>query len=189
MSGKVDPNKILISGEYAEVVLVDNRGNEKCRTLIDVEDIAKVSQYKWHLHQEYVATAFARGKASPILLHRFLMNAIKGQEVDHINGNKLDNRKSNLRICTCQQNRFNINPIKKSPSGRVGVVWDTAHQRWVAQIQVNHKKYYLGYYRNLGDAITARIAGENKYFGDFAPSRRGLSDTANSRRTSSEKQT
>ena len=96
----------------------------------------------------------------------------KQKQVDHINGNKLDNRIKNLRLATNQENQWNISSLQRNnTSGKTGVVWYERHQKWVAQIEVSdnqkRKNYNLGYYTKKEDAIQARIEGEKKYFGEF----------------------
>lgn len=74
--------------------------------LIDPEDFEKISTHKWKINKGgYVCRTI--NKNGLLYLHRFIMDASKGQEIDHIDGNKLDNRKSNLRFCTKSQNSYN----------------------------------------------------------------------------------
>ena len=94
------------------------------------------------------------------------------KQVDHINGDKLDNRIKNLRLVTNQQNQFNRSSLKiNNTSGKTGVCWYKKYKKWVAQIEVRdnqkRKNYNLGYYTKKEDAIQARIEGEKKYFGEF----------------------
>lgn len=71
---------------------------------IDEEDIDKVICLQWHI----TTGGYVESTSGIRLLHRLIMNAKEGEEVDHINGNKLDNRKENLRLCTREQNSHNI---------------------------------------------------------------------------------
>ena len=96
----------------------------------------------------------------------------KHKQVDHINGNKLDNRIKNLRLATNQENQWNISSLQRNnTSGKTGVTWYARCKKWVAQIEVRdnqkRKGYNLGYYTKKEDAIQARIEAEKKYFGDF----------------------
>tara|TARA_B100000131_G_scaffold153436_1_gene148775 strand:- start:76 stop:621 length:546 start_codon:yes stop_codon:yes gene_type:complete len=94
------------------------------------------------------------------------------KQIDHINGNKLDNRIKNLRLATNQENQWNRSSLQRNnTSGKTGVTWYARHKKWVAQIEVSdnqkRKGYNLGYYTKKEDAIQARIEAEKKYFGDF----------------------
>jgi len=89
-------------------------------------------------------------------------------QVDHINGNRLDNRISNLRLATNTQNSRNANISKNNTSGVTGVTYYTAAQKWMAQIMVDRKNVYLGIFLAKEDAIKARKQAEDSYFGQFA---------------------
>lgn len=78
--------------------------------IVDDEDFEKVNQYKWHSDGRYAIRYLDARVGSSIRLHRFIMNARKGQQIDHINRNPLDNRKENLRFCTSSENNFNRTP-------------------------------------------------------------------------------
>lgn len=116
-----DPNEIIIYEDYAEMIIYDNRGNEKARTLIDIEDIERVKEYKWHLSKDgYISTNINSKVTRKIIsLHRFIMNVwdeeydCNSNVIDHINRNPLDNRKSNLRIVSQRENMNNKNDNKK----------------------------------------------------------------------------
>lgn len=98
-------------------------------------------------------------------LHRLIVGAKKGDYVDHINGNTLDNRSINLRICTNGANLRNAKLRKGNPSGARGVGWDKVTQSWTAQIKVNYRRIWLGRHKTLKSAIQARKQAEIKYWG------------------------
>lgn len=102
-----------------------------------------------------------------LYLHRFITHCPEGMYVDHISLDTLDNRKSNLRICTWQQNNFNKISYSHNTSGFRGVIWRKDRNRWMAQISVNKHNIYLGVFKNIEGAIAARKEAEEKYFGDF----------------------
>lgn len=136
--------------------------------IVDDEDYDKAMQYKWSVHKKNKTTKYAignlkrNGRWRTRLLHRFILGDIPdGKEVDHINGNGLDNRKNNLRIVTHQQNAFNRGKNTK------GVCWHKQIRKWQAQIKINQKQIYLGIFENLQDAIKARETAVCKYFGEF----------------------
>ena len=82
---RLTPNEIIIHNNYAEILLYDTYGTETNRTIIDIEDIDNIIKYKWHCRSNGYC-----GANSNILLHRIVMNAKKGEYIDHINGNRLD---------------------------------------------------------------------------------------------------
>ena len=100
-------------------------------------------------------------------LHRFIMNAPKGKVVDHINHNKLDNRKCNLRVCTQSQNTMNSSLRSDNSSGYTGVYWYKSRSKWLVRITVNGKCINLGYYDDLEEAVKVRKEAEIKYFGEY----------------------
>lgn len=126
--------------------------------LIDEEDFKRVSKNSWSYHHSgYVV----RGKPQ-ISLHRFIIGAKKGQYVDHINRNKLDNRKENLRLCSKKQN--NSNSLFQD-----GVHWRGDREAWIVRMNVNGKKKYIGYFKKKKDAEEARRKASIKYHGEFSP--------------------
>lgn len=84
-------------------------------------------------------------------------------EIDHINGNSLDNRICNLRDVTRSQNNKNLGIGKKNKSGKVGVSFLKKRKKWIADISVNSKNKRLGYFDNKEDAIKARLKAETEY--------------------------
>ena len=101
-------------------------------------------------------------------LHRIIMgqtNPLK--EVDHINHNKLDNRKENLRVCDHSQNGKNLPLKKNNTSGFSGV--SKYKNRWATRIKKNYKNYTIGFYDTIEEAISARLTAENHYYEEFAP--------------------
>lgn len=156
----LEPNEIVFKETYAEIILRDFSGDETGRALIDLDDVDRVMKYKWHLSdQGYVA-----GGKSPFRLSRVILTAPVGYEVDHVNHNKLDNRKTNLRICTHSQNCMNMPPIHDIK----GIYWERDSKRWVAQIGINNKDIKLGRFKDKEEAIRARKQAETELFGEFA---------------------
>jgi hypothetical protein len=104
------------------------------------------------------------------MLHRYIMNAPKGLQVDHKDGNTKDNRKSNIRICKQEDNNKNQKKYKNNTSGCQGVVWWYYNDinKWRVFINLNKKRIYLGFYDKLEEAIEARRKGEIKYFGEYS---------------------
>jgi hypothetical protein len=139
---------------------------------VDEEDIPKLLGYSasWFTRKRGDVTCIkvTNKKAKHIKLHRVVMDAPASLEVDHINGDKLDNRKSNLRLCTHAENGRNLKVKTTNKTGVAGVSWDKARNKWAARIKLNYKGIYLGRFDRFDDAVKARKSAENKYFGGFA---------------------
>jgi hypothetical protein len=153
---------------------VSSSGDKNCeeiaKTLIDLDDVEKCKEYKWHLSKEGYVIGLKNEKR--IKLHRLLLDLQDNNYcVDHINRNPLDNRKSNLRICTNADNAINKNINRANKSGVIGVSWYKVRNKWVASIGFNNKKKTLGYFENFDDAVRVRLKAEKEYFGEFAPQR------------------
>lgn len=132
--------------------------------LVDEEDFEELNKYKWCLNSGGYATRMNDGHTS-ILMHRFINKTPKGLETDHINGNKLDNRRANLRSVTHSQNQIHSRLPKTNTSGFKGIVWDKKNKKWQVQIKLNQKNIYLGRYSDVELAKVARKEGEKLYFG------------------------
>ena len=151
-------NGYVVSGEIAIVYL-----NEEKQFVIDTEDLNKIKNYTWREDKDgYVVST------KGIKLHRLVMNCPEGLVVDHINHDLKDNKKTNLRICTTQQNKMNTKTQKGNSTGHKGVYYKARKNRYEAWIGYNNKPIYLGVFRNIEDAIKAREEAEEKYFGEFA---------------------
>ena len=99
-----------------------------------------------------------------IKLHRLLVDAPAGKWVDHISKDTLDNRKSNLRICSNSANLRNGRLRPHNTSGVTGVYWSKDRLKWCAQIRVRYRVVPLGRYKIKDEAIQARKAAEAKYW-------------------------
>ncbi|MBB6677499.1 HNH endonuclease [Cohnella lubricantis] len=101
-------------------------------------------------------------------MHREVLNAPDGFEVDHINGNTLDNRKSNLRIVTHQRNMHNVSSHGDSSSQYRGVFWNKQKLKWTAQICLDGKRRHIGHFVNELDAARAYNQEAIRLFGQYA---------------------
>jgi hypothetical protein len=135
-------------------------------TIVDDEDLARLSDLTWTLHNKGYAKAIVDRQT--ILMHRFIMQPVTGQDVDHINGNKLDNRRSNLRLCTRSENLMNRGGEVGSSSHFKGVCRHASRPGWMARITVNGKSIYLGYFKTEEDAAHAYNSAARIYHGEFA---------------------
>lgn len=164
-TNRLDNLEIEVKNNYAEIILKNTYGEEVDRTKIDIEDIEKVKKYKWYKNARgYVEN---KSKTERLLLHRYIFEEIDGYIIDHINRDKLDNRKSNLRYATKSQNGMNKCIQSNNTSGYTGVYWDKSRNKWLVSIQVNSKQINLGRYNNINEAIEVRKNAELKYFGEF----------------------
>lgn len=137
------------------------------RTMVDNEDFEKLSQYKW-CYAIY-AIRGKKGEKGAWKMHWDIMGKPKnGLQIDHINGNKLDNRRKNLRVVTDQQNKCNRGKISSNTSGYKGVTWRKDRKTWHAQIQINRKVIHLGHYKSKLQAYKKYCEACIKYHGEFA---------------------
>lgn len=164
---RLSPNKLVIHDNFAEVILSDNLGNEKSRSVIDLEKIETVKQYKWYQNNSGYAISRVN-KNKQIFLHRIIVGNPIGYEVDHIDGDPLNNRKSNLRICSHQENIMNQKIRIDNTSGFKGVNWDKRKGKWRARIHIHGKDKHLGYFESKEEAAKSRVKAEQEYFGEFS---------------------
>ena len=139
--------------------------------LIDDEDLTLVSGRKWHAmksRQAIYAATYDAPSQKHMKLHRLITNAPANLCVDHINGDALDNRRCNLRLCTNAENIRNQSRQKNNKSGYNGVIWDKSRNRWRAQIQANKKNVNLGMFVDIVDAARAYDMAAKRVFGEFA---------------------
>ena len=145
--------------------------------LVDDEDYERlVAEGKWIYHRGYAirtkhikkTTPFGKWSKSVIRMHRLIIDIPDGFEVDHINLNKSDNRRSNLRICTRTENILNRRIQKNNTTGYHGVTWNKRLQKFNARIGVNKQRLHLGYFKNELEAARAYNEAPLKYHGSFA---------------------
>lgn len=139
--------------------------------LVDDEDFEYLNKFKWNLCHGY-AQRFGRITEDfyrkSMLMHREIIHASKGIQVDHINHDQLDNRKSNLRLVTKSQNMMNAKKRTMCKSPYKGVCWFNNYQKWMSSITINGKKKFLGYFEYDKDAAVAYNKAAKKYFGEFS---------------------
>ncbi len=146
-------------------------------TLVDDGDFEDLNRWKWYASKDlaraeggqFDARRMIRidGKRRSLYMHRYLMNPTKDQQVDHIDGNPLNNQKSNLRLCAAYQNQHNVGKRRDNLSGHKGVHWHHKNNKWVAQITVHGKQTHLGYFEGILDAAKAYEDAVKEHFGEF----------------------
>ena len=141
--------------------------------LVDDEDFDKVSKYRWYVCKGETNT-YAKaglhkdGKWTSLQMHRLILGAEKGQYVDHINGNGLDNQSVNLRICTSSQNQQNRRIYLGFSSKYKGVCWSKLYKKWQSYIKLDGKLYCLGRFNDEIKAASAYDKRAKELFGEFA---------------------
>ena len=135
--------------------------------LIDDEDYEAVSKHKWNavkFRNVFYAITSAEGK--PLLLHRLITQAPKGAQVDHANGDGLDNRRENLRICTHADNMRNRRMQKNNKTGYRGVT--VKGKKYRACLSLNNKTIHIGVFADPKDAAKAYDEKAQELYGEFA---------------------
>lgn len=142
-------------------------------TIVDDADYEDLAQFKWRYGSNGYAERHSKigGKRIVISVHRQLMNPPIDMKVDHINGDPLDNRRDNLRICTHKQNLCNRGPDKTGKHPRykgVSFRTDMRSKPWYAQIEADGKKRYIGYYETEVEAARAYNEAALRFHGEYA---------------------
>lgn len=140
---------------------------------VDDEDYEYLNQFKWNAHKcnrsnkNYYALRHLSRKVDPkrkiVSMHAMIMGTKEGYEIDHINGNCLDNRRENLRFATHRQNGQNRHEAKTSKYP--GVNWHKKSQKWKAEAQINGKNQYIGLFTSEEAAFEAYVNTLKEYIG------------------------
>ena len=147
--------------------------------LVDDCDHEYLTQWKWQFQPEqhrrtgYAVRIGRTGeRRSQFRMHRLIVTrsgaAVDGKQIDHIDGDGLNNCRSNLRVSTTSQNHANRRPNRNNTSGFKGVTWNRRWKKWLAQIEVAGHNYYLGGFDDPCDAARAYNEAALKHFGEFA---------------------
>jgi hypothetical protein len=151
---------------FIEVPLSGKKGDGK-NLVVDDFNFEKIKNYKWCLHSEGYAVRSCKVNGRFIIsyLHRELINAPNGYDVDHINGNRLDNRQANLRLCRRKDNCRN-SVARGGTSKYKGV--HLRQGKWISQISCDKKRYCLGTFKTDYEAAVSYDRMAIKLFGQFA---------------------
>ena len=142
--------------------------------LVDKEDVMFLCQWDWHLSSNGYAMRreIINGKRKMILMHRVILERKLGhndfENTDHINQNRIDNRKDNLRPATHSQNCYNRSKPKNNTSGYKGVSWCKRREKWVAEIGTSGKDIHIGQFDSKIMAARARDLAAIKHHGEHA---------------------
>lgn len=154
--------KYTLIGDGTVCCLLKN-GN---KFLFDYEDFPTVAAHKWSVEDSgYVHTTIG-GKH--IRLHTLLLKVPDGMVIDHINGNRADNRKANLRAASNAENCRNQKLNTRNTTGYKGVFFDNRRNRYSADITFNYKHIFLGYFNDPYEAALAYDRAASFYFGEYA---------------------
>jgi hypothetical protein len=166
MSRAIRP--IRIEGDAAYVTLT--KGYE---AIIDAADVPLVEGKNWHADAKrrentvYARTRARKGSAKKVWMHRVIMDDPDGFQVDHIDGNGLNNCRNNLRKATNAQNARNSCTPRNNTSGFKGVTWHKLSSKWCAKIEVNYVSKHLGLFDTPEAAHSAYVAASEKLHGEF----------------------
>lgn len=159
-----DKNEIIIKDNSAIIYLYNKEGEKIAEALIDIEDVDRVKNYKWRLSYGY-----ANNRMTGISLQNLIMNFTSDGVyiIDHINRNRLDCKKSNLRLVNYTVNGYNKGKQSNNTSGYPGIIWNKHNKNWNVNIKINGKTIRIGTFKGQKDAIEARQKGELQYFGEI----------------------
>lgn len=152
--------------------------NGKAYAIVDAEDFEYLNQWKWKLNKgramrnQHIGTRgnWRDGKRidKAVLMHRVIMGEPKDMDVDHKNHNTLDDRKTNLRICTHAENTANSVMQKRNTSGYKGVYFDKRRVKWYSQIRFMGKSYTLGLFESPVEAAKEYDHVAKQLYGEYA---------------------
>ena len=147
---------------------ISTNKHPNAQTIVDNMDFEILSKWRWRaVDSRGIRYAARTGKKKNIFMHRFLMKTKGVMHTDHINGNSLDNRRKNLRVCSASQNQAN-SLSKTGTSKYKGVSFYKKLKRWVAEIKLNYKTIYIGSFKDEDDAAAAYNKKAKELFGHFA---------------------
>ncbi len=145
----IDKNEIVKYKNYAKIYLYNIKGKKIAEAKIDLEDMPLISKYHWSFKDGYAVS----NKCKKTFLHNLILNTPKNLECDHINRDRSDNRRKNLRIVTRLENLQNKSIYKNNKSGVAGVCFLKTIKRWQVEVCYKKKTYYLGRFKTKKEAI------------------------------------
>lgn len=169
----VPPNRIIDAGNHCLIEVDSESRGFHGFAKIDKQDVEVIQSFgrrwcaAWHeCTQQYFAASNEKidGKWTRVMLHRLLMEAPKGLDVDHVNHDMLDCRRTNLRICTRSQNLQNRkSALPSSTTGVKNVGWSSRNGKYIVSLTIKGKKVWIGQFSVLEDAERAAVEGRRRY--------------------------
>ncbi len=137
--------------------------------IVDDEWYPILNEWNWYFHNGYAARDIGgRNNKQHIYMHRYICMAPDGYEVDHINQNKLDNRKENLRVVLPEKNYYNRAKQINNTTGYKGVCYDRKRNKYMATISYKRKQMNLGRFKTAKEAAKAYNEAAIKLHGDYS---------------------
>ncbi len=140
--------------------------------LVSDQDYEELLQWRWGFHGKYAHRVEwikgGKGKMKHFYMHRQIMNTPTGFDTDHINGDKLDNRRENLRISSRSQNNANMSKLSNNTSGFRGVSWDRRAKKWQARLNKDSQLVYCARFDTKEAAARAYNQKSLELHGEFA---------------------
>ena len=139
------------------------------RAIVDDADFERLAAFKWFYHSRgYAVRNLYSPNKGVMLMHRQILCGPASMDTDHINGDKLDNRRCNLRIATRADNIHNVGRRSSNTSGFKGVDWQKKCSKWRARVFVNGRERHVGYFDSPEDAAVAYNSAASEHYGEFA---------------------
>jgi len=157
-----DPNEFILKGDICTIKLYDLQGWKVANCIIDKKYYKYAKKYKWGL-----ISGYCRNKKIG-LIHRKIIKPVEGMEVDHIDGDTLNCRKYNLRVCSHAENSCNRKIPKNSSTGVKGVTFIKHINKYQARIRIGKKEIVIGYFKKLINAAKAYNKAALEYHGEFS---------------------
>lgn len=166
-------NKIIYKDENTIIFNIKSKKFGNFEIIIDAEDFNKIKEYYWYVGKKpnafYVITNINKNnKRTTLKLHRLIMDFPENMDIDHINHNTFDNRKTNLRICKHNKNTKNHKININNTSGFKGVTWFKYTKKWSVGIFSDGNRVHIGYFDDKIKAAMAYNEAAKKYHGEFA---------------------
>lgn len=141
--------------------------------IVDDDDFSELSKFKWRTQKGYKTLYAVRwgrdnGSQHMVFMHRVILNAPDGMEVDHKDGNGLNNMRENIRVASHAQNQANMSKHVDNKSGYKGVAWHRQNGKWRAEIRVKDQRIHLGLFDDPSDAACAYDDAAREMLGEFA---------------------